>query len=189
MNFDHIRYFLEVARLEHVGRAAKSLAISPSAVSHAVAAIEDDLGLELFSKSGRNIVLTQQGHHFKVKSENLLAHLKRIREEMSGNMKEHPEHLRVAGTHGHLLRQLMSCLMIISKDRPKLTIEAYSMRSVEILQAVARGEIDFGLCFSPLVHPQIEIRKLGTEPLGLCLRSSHPLLKRLGNRPFPFKEL
>ncbi|WP_324957922.1 substrate-binding domain-containing protein, partial [Oligoflexus sp.] len=71
----------------------------------------------------------------------------------------------------------------------KLTIEAYSMRSVEILQAVARGEIDFGLCFSPLVHPQIEIRKLGTEPLGLCLRSSHPLLKRLGNRPFPFKEL
>ena len=48
MNFDKLRYFAEVARTGHLGRAASILCVSASAVSHAIADLEDELGVELF---------------------------------------------------------------------------------------------------------------------------------------------
>ena len=42
MNIDRINYFLETAKHEHLGRAAKALAISPSAISHAIKLLEEE---------------------------------------------------------------------------------------------------------------------------------------------------
>jgi LysR family transcriptional activator of glutamate synthase operon len=58
MKIDQLIYFAETAKEEHIGRAAKILGISPSAISHSIASLEGELQLKLFQKKGKNIFLT-----------------------------------------------------------------------------------------------------------------------------------
>ncbi|MFR6380082.1 MAG: LysR family transcriptional regulator [Evtepia sp.] len=50
MNIDHLRYFLVLTQEMHYGRAAQRLNISQSGLSHAMAALEQELGAPLFKK-------------------------------------------------------------------------------------------------------------------------------------------
>lgn len=64
MNLDHLRYFIALAKLEHYGKAAEKLKITQPGLSHAMASLEDELGVLLFEKEGRNIVLNKYGKMF-----------------------------------------------------------------------------------------------------------------------------
>ncbi|WP_429818075.1 LysR substrate-binding domain-containing protein [Ensifer sp. B1-9] len=64
-----------VARLGSFGKAAEELSISPSAVSHQMAALEAELGIALFHRSGRTIMLTDAG---RVYAEEISASFQRI---------------------------------------------------------------------------------------------------------------
>ena len=70
MNFDQLRYFVETARFEHIGKAAKSVAISPSAISHAIANLEDELGLDPFG-TGDNVTMPKTLGEFIALYENV----------------------------------------------------------------------------------------------------------------------
>ena len=64
MELTHIRYFLEVARTEHVTQSAKTLCIVQPALTHALHKLEDEIGVKLFRTQGRNIKLTEAGEYF-----------------------------------------------------------------------------------------------------------------------------
>jgi DNA-binding transcriptional LysR family regulator len=57
-------YFLTVARLQHVTKASEELAITQPALSHSISKLEDELGVPLFERSGRNIILNRYGQMF-----------------------------------------------------------------------------------------------------------------------------
>ena len=64
MNLYHLRYFVTLAHLEHYTKAAEILAITQPSLSHAIASLEKELGVKLFEKEGRNVVLTKCGQAF-----------------------------------------------------------------------------------------------------------------------------
>lgn len=64
MMLNQLRYFRVLARMEHFRQAAASLYISQPALSRAIALLEQELGVSLFEKKGRNAVLTPEGHIF-----------------------------------------------------------------------------------------------------------------------------
>ena len=55
MNLNHLHYFRVLAKTEHYTQAANQLDITQPSLSHAIAALEKDLGCYLFEKQGRNI--------------------------------------------------------------------------------------------------------------------------------------
>ena len=61
MNLYHLRYFVTLAHLEHYTKAAEILAITQPSLSHAISSLEKELGVKLFEKDGRNVVLTKCG--------------------------------------------------------------------------------------------------------------------------------
>ena len=71
MELTHIRYFLEVARTEHVTQSAKTLCIVQPALTHALHKLEDEIGVKLFRTQGRNIKLTEAGEYFYRKAKPL----------------------------------------------------------------------------------------------------------------------
>lgn len=183
MNLDHLRYFLEAARHEHIGRAAKILAVSASTVSHAISALEVELDVSLFEKNGRRIVLTAHGARLRTRAEELLTLATRVRDELASPDREFPEHARIAGTHGALLRALTRAGLAVAAQRNALSFDVSGMRSADVLGAAARGEIDLGVCFSPLAHPNVQSRRLARIPMVLCFRQGHPLLGARGKKP------
>lgn len=61
MNLNQLIYFETLAQLEHVSRASEKLNIAQPSLSKAIANLEQELGVDLFEKQGRNVVLTRQG--------------------------------------------------------------------------------------------------------------------------------
>ena len=61
MDLNRLRYFLAVAESEHVTRAAQQLSIAQPALTRALHRLEDELGVKLFVREGRNIRLTPEG--------------------------------------------------------------------------------------------------------------------------------
>ena len=82
MNLYHLRYFVTLAHLEHYTKAAENLSITQPSLSHAISLLENELGVALFEKEGRNIVLTKYGKIFLKDVEKLL-------EILDSSVKEH----------------------------------------------------------------------------------------------------
>lgn len=64
MELTHLKYFLEVAKNEHVTKSARNLCIVQPALTQAIHKLEAELGVSLFKVHGRNIRLTECGQFF-----------------------------------------------------------------------------------------------------------------------------
>jgi DNA-binding transcriptional LysR family regulator len=64
MELQQLKYFRVAAELQHVTRAAEKLFVSQSAISRAITQLEEELGVKLFNRQGRAIVLTRYGQLF-----------------------------------------------------------------------------------------------------------------------------
>lgn len=64
MNLNHLQYFATLAREEHYTNAAQKLSITQPSLSNAISLLEKELGIYLFEKKGRNVVLTKYGKYF-----------------------------------------------------------------------------------------------------------------------------
>ena len=85
MELKQVTYFLTVAELGSFSAAADHLYISQSSLSKQIMALEKELGIELFDRSKRNIVLTEAGATFR-------KHAQRLNDEykvMLANLKEY----------------------------------------------------------------------------------------------------
>lgn len=72
MTLNQLTYFRKIARLEHFSRAAEELNISQPSLSRSMDTLERELGLPLFEKQGRNVVLTKYGRIFLTHAERIL---------------------------------------------------------------------------------------------------------------------
>ena len=61
MNYKHLHYFFQVAKLGGVARASERLHLSPQTISGQIQSLEESLGTPLFAKSGRGLALTEAG--------------------------------------------------------------------------------------------------------------------------------
>jgi DNA-binding transcriptional LysR family regulator len=80
-----VRIFEAAARLSSFRAAAEELHLSPSAVSHAISKLERDLGVSLFERSTRKVVLSLAGQTFLNHASNAFEELRRGVEMISSN--------------------------------------------------------------------------------------------------------
>ncbi|MFB5760415.1 LysR family transcriptional regulator [Paenibacillus medicaginis] len=67
-----MEYFITVAKLQHMTNASKALNLTQPTLSHAISKLEDELGLPLFDRDGRNIRLNRYGVQFAKRVEEAL---------------------------------------------------------------------------------------------------------------------
>lgn len=178
MKLHQLIYFLETAKQEHIGRAAKILAISPSAISHSIAALEEELGRQLFARQGKHIFLTNHGKLLFERTSKLLLDIEGIKEEIISDQVELQGSYKLAASHLLCATLLAPAWVKIQTKNPKLTAEIYTLRSAHVVKGVSSGEFDFGICFSPQSHPTIQTRIVYEGELVIAVRKGHPLCKK-----------
>ena len=187
MTFDQLRYFCAAARFEHVGKAARSVAISPSAVSTAISALEEELGRALFLREGKSMSLSDHGRYLRDAAEQLFEHLSEIECALRGADAAVRGHYRLGASPFLAARYLAGAWRGFAEDHPGLTSDLSAMNSAAALSAVVDGTLDLALVFSPTRHPELREIEFHRGELLLVVGRRHPLAKR--RRPVAGKEL
>ncbi len=177
MKLEQLRYFVEAARFQHVGRAGKALHISASAVSSAVSSLEEELGVTLFDRIGNRVVLSETGRRLVERVERVFDSVEGIRTDFSqGRSAEFQGELRMSGSHFLSAHFLNRCWIDFHRRHPKLVGEVRSAGTAEVIKSLLAGHVDVGLCFSPLKHPELVVREIHRGRLVPVVRKGHPLL-------------
>lgn len=83
MELLQLRYFLTLARCEHVTEAAGKLHVTQSSLSKTIQRLEDDLGAPLFDRLGRKLRLNEFGRTFLRRTEKALFELEQGKQEIA----------------------------------------------------------------------------------------------------------
>lgn len=124
MDWDGIRYFLEVARTQRVSGAAKRLGVQHTTVSRRVHLLEQSLNTVLFNKSkASGYTLTEDGQRFFTHAERIESALLNAQEEVSGQAAALSGHLRVGATEGFGSYVLAPLMVDFERRFPDITLD------------------------------------------------------------------
>lgn len=93
MELNQIRYFLEVAKNQHITKSAELLHIAQPALTKSIHRLEEELGVKLFSPKGRGIILTEYGKYLQEKFIPIIESLDSVTEEIK--QLEHHENTTI----------------------------------------------------------------------------------------------
>lgn len=183
MKIDQLIYFVETAREEHIGRAAKVLGISASAISHSIASLEGELQIKLFQKKGKNIFLTNEGKKLLDKSQSLITQFKNLKSDLVSENSD-KAHYSIAASHGISDKYVVKAWAELQKSYPHTSIDLLTLRSSDVVKSVLSRGSDIGVCFSPQPHPELESLQIYKGELYLNTRKGHPLQKNKSKLDF-----
>ena len=177
MTLDQLRYFLAAARFEHIGQAARSVAISPSAVSTAITTLEEELGCKLFLREGKSIVLNDQGKYLRAQVEGIFDQLATIQNSLQGAAAAIQGTYRLGASPFLATRVLARAWIAMQNEYPRVAGELCSMATATVLRDLAQGSLDLALVFSPLRHPDLLPYELYAGQMVIAVRTDHPVLR------------
>jgi DNA-binding transcriptional LysR family regulator len=100
MDWDKLRIFQAAASAGSFTHAGEALNMSQSAVSRQVSALEQDLGVPLFHRHARGLILTEQGEHLFRAANDVLVKLEGVRARLSDSSEKASGTLRITTTVG-----------------------------------------------------------------------------------------
>ncbi|MDF2784578.1 MAG: transcriptional regulator [Pantoea eucrina] len=146
-----IEVFTEVLKSGSTTQASQVLSLSQSAVSAALADLENQLGVQLFDRVGKRLVLNEHGRLLYPRAVGLLeqaGEIEQLFREDSGAIR-----LFASSTIGNYL--LPGMIAAYRRDFPGLPLELSVGNSQDAIQAVADFRVDIGLIEGPCHEPDI----------------------------------
>jgi LysR family cyn operon transcriptional activator len=178
MEIRQLRYFLDIARTEHLTLSAGNLFVTQSTLSHGVRQLEQELGVSLFDRVGRGLRLSQAGMAFRDHAARSIKELEAGRMALSQLSGLQAGRLTV-GVFPTFLNTLMpATVATFTEAYPGVSVEVRDLRAGAIEEQVLSGELDFGIAFHPAAHEGIEAEHLFEERLMLVVAPRHPWANR-----------
>lgn len=177
MNLDQLHYFTMLAKLEHYTKAAEELRITQPSLSHAMKALEKEMGTRLFEKQGRNVVLTKYGRFFLTYVEESLEILDmgiRKTQAMTGQTQGLVELAYIYTLGSEFVPQLAGDFMR-SHEELKVKFRFTVGNTCDIIQGLKAERYDIAFCSMLDKEPSIQFTPIGTEKLVVVVPKGHPL--------------
>ncbi len=169
--------FLEVARLENLSRAAKSLYVSQPTLTARVQALESALGEQLFVRTRRGMRLTEAGEAFLPYAERSVQALRDGR-ELLGELRRGQAGKLVLGAPPTVSTYALPLLLTrFSAEHPGVRLAVKTGNSEEVLDMVLRDEVQLGL-MRALEHPDLQLVPVYTDTLEVIAGPGHRLARR-----------
>ena len=181
MDLRHTRTFVTVAELGTVSKAALRLRIAQPALSRQISDLEQELGLKLFDRVGRRLLLTGEGEQLLSDCRGLLNYATAVGERAQLLRRGDIGVLKVAASPLHIEGVFSQFLHRYAQRYPNVQVKVIEAIGLEILAMLERGEIHLGQMLPYAV--QLDDRRFGSQPLEPVelLAACHPSLT-LGNR-------
>jgi DNA-binding transcriptional LysR family regulator len=175
MELRQLETFRAVAVALNFTRAAAALDYAQSSVTAQIQALEAELGVRLFDRLGRRVVLTDKGALLLEYAERLLDLADEARVAVAGD-DEQAGTLTVGAPETILTYRLPGILQRFRRELPRARLIFQPTPNAELQRAIGEGTLDVGFGLGPRLQGRgLEIEMLGTEPLVVVAAPDHPL--------------
>lgn len=173
-----IKYFIEVARREHVTEAAHALHVAQSAVSRQIFNLEAELGVDLFIRKGRNVKLTAIGKIFLEHMEQAINVIDDARQVVSEYTDPKRGTIHIGFPSSLATYILPTVISAFRQTYPHVQFELNQSSYHGLQEKVIKGDVNIALVAPvPADKSKIKSSILFTEKIVALLPISHPLAK------------
>lgn len=173
MELRHIRYFLAVAEELHFRKAAEKLFISQPGLSRQIKLLEEELGVVLFERHNRKVVLTKVGEYLKREFSlqlktlsHTLDNAKLLHDGKKGELK--------IGYVGSAMQEVIPNLLLsFEKNHPDILFNLKEIDNQKQIEDLLSFSLDVGFVRLERVPRNLEIKVLLKENFCLVLPENH----------------
>ena len=194
MDLDRLKLFLQIVSLGSMSAAARAVHLTQPAISRNIPLLEEALGVALFQRRGRGLVLTPAGRALVPRAQAILLQKDALRLEVSRCAERDYFDLRL-GTIDSVATFLMPKLVApLHRDFPELALKLSTARTALLLDRVRAGTLDLAVVAHSGPPPEVSCRRVGGYELQFWgRRSLYPKLAAVKTaaevREFPVVEI
>lgn len=183
MELRTLKYFLVVAREENITKAAALLHVTQPTLSRQMMQLEEELGVQLFTRSCHNIILTEQGMLLKRRAQELVSLAEKTKQELAQQQILNGEVAIGSGEYRSsvLLAQILAQF---HKQHPQVRYEIFSGNSDDIKERIERGLLDVGFLLEPVDVSKYEFVRIPIrEEWGVLVSEGSKLAQKTSVTP------
>lgn len=199
MTIQNMRYIIEIARCKSISKAAKTLYMTQSALSNAVKETEEELGIQIFTRTNHGVILSYDGEDFITYCKEIVTKVDYVQERYQKRAAQHTSFSVSCQRLPFAVRAFRS--LVSELDEKIYDLAFLELPFQEIFRAVSNGRSEIGIFLFrdiqvPEVRKSLYLHELNfTELAQPCvyvfLREAHPLanhgvLTEEDLKPYPF---
>lgn len=166
-----LRYFVTVAREENITKAAERLHITQPTLSRQLHQLEDDLGKQLFIRGSHDIRLTEDGMLLRKRAEEILDLVEKAEAEMSSSDEDIAGDIYIGAGETDAVRLIAKAVKNIQREYPNIVFHNISCDSIDVIDKLNKGLVDFGVIFEPSKYSAFEHIKFPvSDTWGVLMR-------------------
>jgi len=190
LTLDQMRTFVAVAEAGSFRAAAGRLSRVQSAVSHAIANLEFQLGVTLFDRSGRRPTLTPEGQALLADARAILLKVDTMRARARGLGEGLELRLAIALDPQFPLGLAAAALKDLHEVYPSVSVWMWTAPLGASIVALREGRCALAITAADIPDPRIELESLSFVPRAAVAAPTHPLAARSsGGAPLTAAEL
>lgn len=178
MNLRELQYVIAVADSLHFGRAAEACHVSQPTLSMQLKKLEEELGVQLFERTNKQVMLTPIGRDIAARARRTLAEVEQMKAVASAARDPQAGTLSM-GLFPTLAPYILPSLMPkLHAEFARLNVLLVEEKTPELVRRLEAGELDCALLAMPVASDTLRHISLFSEPFMLAVAADHPLASR-----------
>lgn len=178
MDIRDMNYFLQIAEYENISKAAEQLHISQPPLSRQLKKLEEELGVELFTRDNGRLQLTEAGYYFKERAQEVLALVEKTKGEMDEKYNGHSGKIRIGTIETLSAEKLPKWIAEFHELYPDVKYQIVNNNSEEIVRMVDKGLLDMGIVREPVNSQYFERIRLQEDSWIAYIPNRNPLSQK-----------
>jgi LysR family cyn operon transcriptional activator len=178
MELRHLRYFAALAEQLNFTRAAETVHVTQSTLSHQIKQLETEIGHRLFDRIGKRIVITEAGEQLLGRVKHALSEIDDGLREVRGSAQQLSGNLRIGVTHTFNVSLLPTCIDLFFRKHPSVRVTVQEQNAESVGRGVEAQDFDIGIAYRPDGAAAISFEPLCNDEMALVVSPNHHLAGR-----------
>ena len=184
----HLRLVVAIVEEQGLTRASERLNLTQSALSHQLKQIENSLGVTLFTRANKRLVLTDAGEELLDRARRILADISDLETALRERASGRRGRIRLATQCYTCYEWLPPLLKRFYRSHPDVDVEIIADATDAPLEALRKCEIDVAIISTPVEDAGVQVFDLFRDEMLLLVAPSHPLAKKAWVTPRDFTD-
>lgn len=176
----HLRGFVAVAQAGSFTEASSRMFVTQSSLTATIQQFEEAVGLKLFDRTTRRVVVTEEGRRFLEQAQRILKDFDTAIGDLTALAQGQQGHIRIAAAASVISQFLTRAIPVFRASYPKVTISLRDAGSEQVEQMLLHGDLDFAVTSRHKGYADLDYTPLFEDRYGVMCAPGYELARRRG---------